>query len=296
MNVLITGIDGFTGKHLEKFLTEKGHNVFGTVIEASTKGHHLKCDIRNRAEVDLVMAKARPDYVFHLAGISFVEETDRSMIYDVNVLGTQNILDALLSLAVEPKKIIIASSATVYGNQDKSVLDEGICPKPVNHYGCSKLAMEHMATTYFDKLNIVMTRPFNYTGIGHSENFIIPKIVSHFAAKKTSIELGNLEVAREFNDIRTVIAMYYKLMTSDVKSEIINLCTGNVVKLKEVLRYMEHLAGYQINVNVNPAFVRQNEIPVLMGSVEKLHSLVDVENEFTIEDTLKMMYKGAEND
>lgn len=296
MNVLITGIDGFTGKHLEKFLTEKGHNVFGTIIGESTTSHHLKCDIRNRAEIDLVMAKARPDYVFHLAGISFVGETDRSMIYDVNVLGTQNILDSLLSLAIEPKKIIIASSATVYGNQDKSILDEDICPKPVNHYGCSKLAMEHIAATYFDKLNIVMTRPFNYTGIGHSENFIIPKIVSHFAAKKTSIELGNLEVAREFNDIRTVIAMYYKLMTSDVKSEIINLCTGKVVKLKDVLRYMEHIAGYQINVNVNPAFVRLNEISVLMGSVEKLHSLVDVENKFTIEDTLKMMYEGIEND
>ncbi len=296
MNVLITGIDGFTGKYLETFLNAKGYSVFGTVIEESEKENYLKCDIRNKGEVDTVICKVKPDYIFHLAAISFVGETDKSMIYDVNVLGTQNLLDSLLTFAIEPKKIIIASSATVYGNQDKNVLNETMCPKPVNHYGYSKLAMEHLVATYFDKLNILMTRPFNYTGFGHSENFIIPKIVSHFVAKKSTIELGNLDVAREFNDIRTVVDMYYKLMISDAKSDTVNLCTGNVIKLKEVLLCMEKIAGYKIDVQVNPAFVRKNEIPMLKGSVEKLFTMIDFTNDFKIKDTLETMYKGAKND
>ena len=179
MNVLITGIDGFTGKHLEAFLNAKGYNVFGTVIEESKNENYLKCDIRNKEEVDIVISKVKPDYIFHLAAISFVGETDKSMIYDVNVLGTQNILDSVLLFEIEPKKIIIASSATVYGNQDENTLDETMCPKPVNHYGYSKLAMEHLATTYFNKLDIIITRPFNYTGIGHSKNFVIPKIIGN---------------------------------------------------------------------------------------------------------------------
>lgn len=296
MNILITGIDGFTGKHLESFLNAKGYIVFGTVIEESEQENYLKCDIRNQGEVDAVISKVKPDYIFHLAAISFVGEADKSMIYDINILGTQNILDSLVSFAIEPKKIIIASSATVYGNQDKNILDESMCPKPLNHYGYSKLAMEHLVSTYFDKLNILITRPFNYTGVGHSVNFVIPKIISHFAAEKSTIELGNLDVAREFNDIRTVIDIYYKLMISDVKSDIVNICTGYAIKLKEVLENMEKIAGYKINVQVNPAFIRKNEIPILKGSVEKLFTMIDITNNFKINDTLEIMYKGYKND
>lgn len=290
MKVFITGIDGFTGQHLENFLNEKGFQVYGTVIDIPKNKNHLQCDIRNKVEVDTVVNQIQPDYIFHLAAISFVGESDKSLIYDVNVLGTQNILDALVDMPISPKKVIVASSATVYGNQDKEVLDETMCPKPLNHYGYSKLAMEHMVATYFNKLNIVITRPFNYTGVGHSENFIIPKIVSHYITKKKTIELGNLNVAREFNDIRTVVDIYYKLMMSNVNSEIVNLCTGNVIKLKDVLIYMNKLAKYKIDVNINPAFVRKNEIPILLGSVEKLQGYIDITNDFKINDTLKMMY------
>lgn len=296
MNVLITGIDGFTGSHLESFLLTKGFDVYGTVIEESHKANHLKCDIRNKEEVDTIINRVKPEFVFHLAAISFVGETDTSLIYDVNVQGTKNLLDSLSKLPFSPQKIIIASSATVYGNQESAILDESMIPNPVNDYGHSKLAMEHMVETYFQKLNIIITRPFNYTGPHHSKNFIIPKIVSHFSNNETSIELGNINVSREFNDIRTVIDMYYKLMLSSVKSEIVNLCTGNVISLKEVIEQMQQLAGYTIEIKVNPAFVRQNEIPVLKGSVSKLNSLISVENIYTLKDTLISMYHGEQND
>lgn len=291
MNILITGIDGFTGIHLEAFLQSKGYQVYGTVIGEPSCKNHFKCDIRVQLEVDRVIDAVKPDYIFHLAAISFVGESNKSLIYDVNVMGTQNILDALLKASLGPRKIIVASSAIVYGNQNEQVLDESMCPKPVNHYGYSKLAMEHLVATYFDHLNILVTRPFNYTGPGHSENFVIPKIVSHFMSGKKSIELGNLDVAREFNDIRAVVEIYWKLMVCDHKSDIVNICTGNVVRLKDVISYLEDIAGYKIKVKVNPNFVRKNEIPTLMGSTKKLHELIEVDNTWKIMDTLKSMFK-----
>ena len=293
MKVLITGIDGFTGKHLESYLQQNNYDVFGTIISKSNNPHHLQCDIRKEEEVINVISKIKPDYIFHLAAISFVGESNKSMIYDINVLGTQHILDALVSCEVNPKKVIIASSATVYGNQNNSsVLSETMCPKPLNHYAYSKLAMEHLITTYFDKLNILITRPFNYTGIGHSNDFIIPKIVNHFKAKTKEIELGNVHVAREFNDIRTIIDMYVQLMTSTIKSDIVNLCTGNDIKLLDVINEMEKLAGYKIKIKVNPKFVRKNELSSLKGSIKKLSSIIEINNTYVLTDTLKTMYEG----
>ena len=77
----------------------------------------------------------------------------------------------------------MVSSATVYGNQKTSVLDESLAPSPNNYYGISKLAMEFMVRNYFEAFPVIITRPFNYTGIGQSKNFVVPKIVDHFKKK-----------------------------------------------------------------------------------------------------------------
>ena len=280
MKVLITGIDGFTGQYLEKFLIEKNFEVYGTVIAESGQENYLMCNIRNKLEVDGVIELVKPDYIIHLAAISFVGEENASLIYDVNVIGTQNILDAVLQTSVIPKKILLASSATVYGNQNAEVLDESMCPKPVNHYGISKLAMEHVAQTYFDKLDIIIARPFNYSGAGQAEHFLIPKIVKHYKEHSSVIELGNLHVAREFNDIGYVIRIYYELMIGEIRSEIVNLSSNKTIKLLDVIEIMNKIAGYEIEARVNQAFVRENEIASLSGSCEKLYSLIPSASSF----------------
>ena len=292
MNVLITGIDGFTGKYLEAFLNDKGFKVFGITVNRSEKENYIECDLCDSHKVNKIIESIKPDYIFHLAAISFVGDHNKLMMYDVNVMGTQNILDASIQLKRAPKKIIIASSATVYGNQKDHILHEKMCPNPVNHYGYSKLSMEQLIKTYFNKLNILITRPFNYTGFGQSEVFIIPKIVSHFVKREPTIELGNLDVAREFNDIKTVIDIYYKLMHCDRISDIVNVCTGQAIALKEVLKSMEEMVGYKIEIQINPNFVRKNEIPILKGSVEKLQGIISMPQYCNIEDTLKTMYEG----
>ena len=290
--VLITGINGFTGVYLERYLHDRGFDVYGIVINTPVNKKHYQCDITKKKQVDKVIDKIKPDYLIHIAGISFPAEKNASLIYDVNVIGTENILKSLADHKISPKKVIIASSAIVYGNQGVEVLDEAMCPKPVNHYGCSKLAMEHISSNYFDTLNIIITRPFNYTGIGQEKHFLIPKIVSHYREEKREIELGNLNVAREFNDIEYIVGNYYKLLISDAKSTIVNLSSNHPVKLMDVIDMMNEIAGYTIEVKVNPLFVRENEIQSLSGSTKLLETLISLENKETLHKTLQMMYNA----
>lgn len=289
-NILITGITSFTGKYLEKLLLSQGYSVFGTTLFKSDNKNHFLCDLRNINEIKYIVEKIKPNYVFHFAGISFAAEKNRSLIYDVNVIGTENLLESIIKSKLCPKKILIASSATIYGNQNEKILNEKMCPKPVNHYGFSKMVMEQMTKTYFNKLNIIITRPFNYTGVGQSINFLIPKIVKHFNERKKIIELGNINVAREFNDITDISNIYYQLMLSNKINIIVNLCSGKAIYLSEIINYLNSLASYKIEIKINPDFVRENEIKTLKGSTTLLKSIIKYEFDYDIFDTLKNMY------
>ncbi|WP_311935979.1 GDP-mannose 4,6-dehydratase [Hwangdonia seohaensis] len=289
--VFITGINGFTGLHLEKHLLEKGFEVFGTTFRKTDNPNHYPCDILKEERISDILVTIKPEYIIHLAAISFVASKDKQNIYNVNVFGTINLLEAINKLDYIPNKILIASSAAVYGNIEGE-LDETLCPQPVNHYGNSKLVMENMTKAYFNSQNIIITRPFNYTGVGQESHFLVPKIVSHFKEKKANISLGNIDVYREFNDVDYVIECYTKLLISNLKSDIINVCSGKAVNIKYIISAMENLANYKINVNVNPDFIRKNEIKTLTGSNKKLISVIgDFSNNYQIQNTLKKIYK-----
>jgi nucleoside-diphosphate-sugar epimerase len=290
--VLITGIDGFTGVYLEDLLSKAGYDVFGFVFPESKNTKHIRCNIDNKNDIVTALKSLKPDYIVHLAGISFVPHSNARQIYDINLFGTLNILDALMDIGHAPKKIVLASSANIYGNPPVATIDENVCPSPVSHYAISKFAVECMARTYFDRLNIVITRPFNYTGIGQSADFLIPKIVAHYRERKREIELGNLDVVRDFSDVRFVSVVYKLLLECDTISEIVNICSGTGVSLMNIIGIMNALAGYKIKTTVNPAFVRTNEVKTLIGSNKKLYSLIGEQKSYTLEETLTWMYKA----
>lgn len=287
--VLITGIDSFTGKHLSLYLENLGYNVYGT-SRSKSSAKTYKCDICKKEDILKIISDVKPDYFIHLSGISFAAHGNDEDFYKVNTIGTINILDAFVELEQKPSKVILASSATVYGNQGISVLDELLCPKPANHYGASKYSMECISRAYFDKLPIIITRPFNYVGVGQAEHFLIPKIVNHYKENKKIIELGNTNVSREFNDIDYVCEIYLKLLVCKSKGEVVNISSNNGIKLLAVIDIMNKLAGYNIEIKVNPKFVRKDDIKSLTGSTEKLFSLIGSVNSSKIEDILKKMY------
>lgn len=290
--VLLTGVDGFTGKYVAKELIGKGYQVVGLVYKHAAEGQ-VACDLTDKQAVKSCLAEVKPDYVIHLAALSFVGHADQKAFYDVNVFGALNILEMAKELGISFKKVIFASSANIYGNPIAiEKIDESIEPAPVNHYAMSKLAMEHMAKLWFDDFPLLITRPFNYTGPGQAEQFLIPKIVSHFKKNATEIELGNIDVYRDFSDVRDIAKAYVRLLESNARSEIVNLCSGNVSSLSSIISKMEDTAGYKINVKVNLAFVRANEIKVLGGDNSKLVALTGFKPTITIDQTLLDMYNA----
>src|SRR5271169_5022237 len=286
--LLLTGASGFTGRYIRKFLEDRRYKVIPLTFEGPNS-----CDLTDPAATQSAVRHAQPDAVVHLAGLSFLGHDNPEQFYRVHVFGTLNLLQALAGLDRPPRRVLIASSGNVYGTPDIEVLDESICPAPVNHYANSKLAMEHLVrSNWFNRLPIVITRPFNYTGPGQAKHFLIPKIVQHFRERLPFIELGNLNVFRDFSDVDDVVAAYMALLESDVHSEVVNICSGHGIALLDVIRIMNELAGYEIEVRVNPEFVRENEVPCLVGSNAKLRRLVNLPSPRPFAETLRRMYEA----
>ena len=262
--VLVTGCTGFTGRYVADALTHAGY----AVIDAEHAGPQF--DLTQATSVRAVVNEARPDYVIHLAALSFVGHSDATAFYAVNAVGTTNLLEAIAASKLNPRRIVIASSANVYGNATVEPIAETTPPAPVNHYAASKLAMEMMVRTYGDRLSIVMTRPFNYTGVGQSVNFLVPKLVAHFAQRRAFVELGNLDVVRDFSDVRAVAQAYLRLLAADVPEGVTNLCSGVGRSLRWVLEQLTELSGHSLEVRVNPEFVRASEVHRLVGSSSRM--------------------------
>lgn len=290
-NVLLTGAHGFTGRYVQAELEAAGYAVVGSGTESSG-AESVPLDITSIDDCRRVIESARPDHVIHLAAVSFVQHADAAAFYRVNVIGTTNLLQAMADVGVSPRSVILASSANVYGNAASGVIAESQPPQPVNHYATSKIAMEYMARTWSDRLPITITRPFNYTGACQAAHFLVPKIVSHFARRAPVIELGNLDVERDFSDVRTVASIYRQLLQRDCAGETVNICSGRPYSLHQIIDMMQDIAGYRIEVRVNPAFVRQTEVRTLVGSTARLrHLLGDVEGR-PLDETLRWMLQA----
>jgi GDP-6-deoxy-D-talose 4-dehydrogenase len=287
--VMITGISGFTGRYIAQQFREAGYCVVG-IENHGYDGDAIVCDLTDKSAIQKVFDQVKPDGVIHLAALSFVGQGNASAFYKVNTVGTFNLLEVMDQVGLNLEKVVIASSANVYGNPDVEIIDENTLPNPVNHYAASKMAMEYMVKIWFSRFPIIITRPFNYTGIGQDERFLVPKIVSHYRQKKAMIELGNTDVARDFSDVRDIAMCYLKLFESKISSVVINLCSGKATKLSEIITFMNKIAGYEIEVVVNPALVRKSEIKILCGSNDELKTKIDFSPVIPLTKTLTDMY------
>jgi len=276
--LLLTGASGFTGYHLYQEAKLAGFVVIPLISDISDIPA-MKAEILN----------IKPDYVIHLAAISAVSHSQQEDLYKVNLMGALNLLESLALLPSIPEKIILVSSANVYGNISDESISEELYPHPVNHYAMSKLAMEMMAINYFPKLPIVITRPFNYTGVGHDLRFVIPKIINHFKQKLELIELGNIDVLREYNDVRTVCQIYLKLLTYGEIGQIYNICSGRAFTLREIIHKLRVMTKQLLEVNINSNLIRSNEVFVLSGNPSKLQKTIGEIQFPPIDETLLWM-------
>lgn len=288
---LITGIHGFTGRYMAAELARSGYHVLGLGTGADIAGDDFRpIDLLNADAVQAAVQDWQPDVVVHLAAVAFVGHGDANAFYQINLIGTRNLLQALAGLSKRPEAILLASSANIYGNASEGMVDESVPPAPANDYAVSKLAMEYMARLYARTLPIVVARPFNYTGVGQSEDFVVPKIVAHFRRKAPVIKLGNIGVWRDFGDVRMVVRAYRQLLELEqAMGRTINICSGKAYCLQEILQMCEAITGHQMHVEVDPAFVRGNEVKTLCGDATQLRELLGEWQPVALQDTLQWM-------
>jgi len=295
---LVTGIGGFAGAHLAARLLADGHEVRGLVRErrpypgllalaARFPGFDAEAvacaDVTDVEVVRRVVAAARPDGVFHLAGVAFVPraEADPARALLVNTLGTRNVMAAVRSEA-PASRVVVVGSADVYGAAANSgrPIEESCALMPVSTYGLSKAAADMAAFQQWWEtgLAVVRARAFNHTGPGQSDDFVC----SDFARQMVRIErgtappvlhVGNLGTARDFSDVRDIVRGYLVLMERGTPGEAYNLASGEAVTIGTIVEQLRAEIRIPFEVVEESARVRRREIPRVVGDPSRARDL-----------------------
>src|SRR5438270_7473500 len=236
MRVLVTGGTGFVGQHLIRLLNERKHIIFSTYLAAASKASQaaelLACDIRNQEQVLEVVRDAKPQHIYHLSALSSVIKSfeDSRQVWETNVWGAMNLLDALKEMAPQARVLFVGSSQA-YGNVARRRLpvreDERL--SPASPYAASKAAAEMLATQFFHSsgLEVICARPFNHTGPGQSPEFVCSDLARQVAEielglRSPVLRIGNLNVQRDFSDVRDVVRAYELLMHRGTPGDVYN--------------------------------------------------------------------------
>ena len=290
---LVTGAAGFVGQWLCRGLLEEGWEIVGAGVSAQPTGGILSrdereavrwilADIRHQADVDRAMSAARPDAVFHLAGISFVPDaqSDPVLAHEVNVLGAARLLHEVRvrrrAGELDPV-VLVVGSAEQYGRADaRRPRVETDPQEPLTAYAASKAAQEIVALEAFrsDGVRVVATRSFNHSGAGQPDNFLLPALVRRARAIREGghavLRIGNTDTVRDFLHVRDVVRAYLSLVDRGVPGEVYNVCSGIGQRVGDLAAKVLAAVGAEATVEVDPTLVRKVEIPWLVGDATKL--------------------------
>lgn len=304
MNIFITGASGFVGPVLARQLLKKEsdskiwgsyylYNEIAQLDKGLMKSYNL--DLQNLNAVKAMLNEINPDRIYHLAAQSSVRISwaNPQLTFNINVVGTINLLEAIKQYNSQIPVLIIGSSEE-YGVLEGPAKEVEVC-EPINPYGISKLAQEYIAKLYSNVYNmhIKMTRSFNHIGPMQIENFVIPDWCKQIAeieilGKEPILKVGNIDVIRDFCHVEDICDAYIDILENGKKGESYNVGSGKAISLRSIIEKLVSFSNKDIQIDVDPNKVRPVDTPEITCDRSKLDSIS--KNKFrSIDDTLLSM-------
>lgn len=290
-SALITGINGFVGKHLSAHLLELGWRVYGFDQRAAGDESNVFIgDLADSSVCQSVLSECKPDVVFHLAGA--IKSARPEMLYHANLLGTVTLFESLRETGQRPA-VIVASSSAVYGSGfGGRPITEKFKPRPVTHYGVSKLTQETAALRYFDvfQLPVLIVRMFNLIGPGQSPDLACSAFARQIALAEANgeheIVTGDLSAYRDFVDVRDAVRAFVLLAERGRAGQVYNVCSGSEVLMRKCLEAMLSMSQRQLSARTDAARIQENDISRQVGDAGKLRRMTGWQPQISLRQSL----------
>lgn len=316
MRALVTGAAGFVGGWLTRALQDAEWEVYGTAIESGSRPptrdamatdeiQWLVGDIRDPAHIRAALDLSLPDVIFHLAGISSVPSAsaDPGIAYEINVLGAARLLGEVRARkragSIDPV-VLVVGSAEQYGRQqpDAFPVGEQAAQRPQTIYAATKAAQEVIALEAFrsDGVRVIAVRSFNHSGGGQRPPFLLPSLVARALERRDApspMPIGNTETVRDYLHVKDVVRAYLALATHAIPGEAYNVCSGTGLRAAAIAERVLARTGISVPLRVDPALVRPNEVPVMIGDNAKLRAATGWAPAFTLDDILDDLIHAA---
>ncbi len=302
MRILIFGIGGFVGPYLAQEFLNHGYEVYGSDIQVndslSKEISFYRAELLKLESVKTVVKKISPDMIINLAAVSSVGVSWRipQTTMSVNVIGALNIMEAARDCETMPKVMFIGSSEE-YKVTDQSI-NEAMQLDANNPYGISKMAQEKFVEIYRQQyhMQIYYVRPFNHTGIGQKESFVLPNFCRQVAEIEKSgkpgiIKVGNLSAERDFSDVRDIVRAYRMIIESGNCEKIYNVGSGKAYSLKKLLTYIISLSTQEITIEIDSGRFRPVDTPRVCSDCYMIEKELGWKPRYSIFDTLQEMFE-----
>lgn len=299
---LVIGGGGFVGKYL---MDHMHHDLMWDISVTKLSGENIDCEYAGVFDADIldidsiknVIGKVKPHYIFHLAAQSsvFLSWKNPSLTIDVNIKGTVNVLDAVLSFDGYMPKILLIGSGEEYGHikENEIPVSEENVLRPGNIYAATKAAQNFIGKIYADayNMNIVMVRAFNHIGPGQASSFVVSDFCRQAAEiekglKENVIKVGNLSAMRDFTDVRDVVRAYSLLILKGEKGQVYNVGSGLAVSIEYILRLIIEMSNADINVEIDKNKLRPSDVKIIEADISKLVETTGWKRKYELKDTV----------
>ena len=298
--VLITGASGFIGQFVLKEMLKNEDIDFFAIDTRKIPNISIEklelISLLDKEKLMEIIKRYKPNIIIHLAAIALVTHDNVGEIYNVNVQGTENLLEVTQEYCDKGTRVILASTAGVYGNQNVDKYREDLSYNPANHYSYSKMITEYISKQYKEDLDIVIIRPFNIIGVGQSEKFLVPKLVEHFADKKEKLSVGNISSFRDYVDVEYCAEVIMELISrKKLDFDILNICSGIPTNGEMIIQLLQEITDFKPEIEISSDFVRKNEVWRMIGDTTRLWEFMNNKKSQSVKDILVKMLDYYKN-